>query len=309
MSHKFLLYKNNYLYLVTMTASGPLNHADSMLHFEQAVAAAARLDATVIGLAGSVSDALVIRHVLLAFGGAQETARGMIVSDSGAFGTGTESGLLKALDNAELGGLLPDRVRAAIAEIDIRGGGMWDAAEAAGHIAAASPTGMESHRAAALVAALLLLRAGLVSAPFLSVWQLDASTRSAAVQIDRSQSWDAWMRGWFSLLAREAADALQSVIATIERFDREHVATRAQTRVGATDASVLSWLHDNLRFTIRDASEGLRLTVPTVGTAISRLEAAGVATELSGQRRDRVWVSTALLELIETRWLGTLHSH
>lgn len=274
---------------------------DAMLAFEQAVAAAARLDATVAQLAKSVSDALVVRHTILAFGGTQEGATAMIMAGADATGWAAEMGLLEALNKAELGQALPDRVRAAIAKIDVRRAGIWDAAEAAGHIAAASPAGVETQRAAALAGALLLLRAGLVSAPFLSVWQLDATTRAAAVQIDRSQSWEEWIRAWLALLAREADATLRAIIATMERFDTEREATRARPRVGATDAAVLSWLHDNLRFTIRDSSVDLGLTIPTVGTSIGRLKAAGLATELSGQRRDRVWASSALLALIGTR--------
>ena len=39
--------------------------------------------------------------------------------------------------------------------------------------------------------------------------------------------------------------------------------------------------------TIRAAAAGLGLTTPTVGTAIERLEAAGYAAELTGQRREQ----------------------
>ena len=64
---------------------------------------------------------------------------------------------------------------------------------------------------------------------------------------------------------------------------------------------MLGWLHRNVRFTIRDAAGGLGLTTPTVGTAVGRLEQAGFAAELTGQLRDRVWASTALLNLALTR--------
>ena len=60
-----------------------------------------------------------------------------------------------------------------------------------------------------------------------------------------------------------------------------------------TDAVVFEWLQSHVAFTIRAAAAGLGLTTPTVGTAIERLEAAGYAAELTGQRRDRIWVAAA----------------
>ena len=54
-------------------------------------------------------------------------------------------------------------------------------------------------------------------------------------------------------------------------------------------------------FTIKDAAAPLGLTLPTVGTSIERLESRGLATELTGQLRNRVWIATAWVELITAR--------
>lgn len=206
---------------------------------------------------------------------------------------------------AGLSSAVPQRVGEAIEAIWLRDArqtaSLLNAAEAAGHIVAAAPASSDAQRASALAAALCLAKGDLVSAPFLTVWQLDAAARSAAVQIDRSKAWGEWVRTWCTLLAREAENATRELWAAEERFAAERTEARSSPRTGGTDDSVLAWLHTTLAFTIRDASAALGLTTPTVGTSIARLEKAGLAEELTGQARDRVWTSTALMKLIQSR--------
>jgi len=175
------------------------------------------------------------------------------------------------------------------------------AAIIAGTVVATTPSSPELQRQAALVGALALVAGGTLPEPWVAPWQLDAAARSAAVQIDRSASWEEWIRSWCNLLAREAAGTERALRAATTQIEAERAEARSHHRVGGTDADVLGWLQSHLSFTIRDASDSLGLTRPTVGTAIERLESLGIATELTGRKRDRVWVSATMLALAATR--------
>lgn len=266
-------------------------------------AAAVRSDVARGGAA--TESTLLVRHAVQAFSGGAETARQLIIDGTYAPDEGVAdapaSTLNALLDAADAGQHLLADVRSALDDIWARdarqSSGVLDAAEAAGRIVAGAAVPREAQRAAALAAALCLARRGITGTPYLTVWQLDATARSAAVQVDRSQSWEEWIRAWCALLAREATALSGALRDAAVRMDAERSDVRQRVRTGGTDEAVAGWLHGVLRFTIAGAATGLGLTTPTVGTAIERLEARGYATELTGQHRDRVWVSTALLDL------------
>jgi len=233
-------------------------------------------------------------------------------SDSGAGASeyGRELGarhpsLSEAVAAAGLGELLTDTLRDTLEQVERedrrRTSNLLCAAIAAGAMVADAPASREAQRGAALVGALSLASGGTLDEPWVAPCQLDAAARSAAVQVDRSGDWSEWIRAWCALLAREAASAEQAMRTVEVQLESERRTARAQVRVGATDDAVLGWLHAHATFTIKEASRELGLTPPTVGTAIERLDAMGFATELTGQRRDRVWVSSGLLELAGER--------
>lgn len=176
--------------------------------------------------------------------------------------------------------------------------GIVIAALGAGVIVGAGPVTGQSTRAMGLAGAMLLATTGCLGGPWAAPAHLDAASRSAAVQLERSGAWTAWVRAWCGQLARECARTQAAVDALNKRFDNDRVAVREQPRVGATDERVLAWMQARLRCTIREASAALDLTTPTIGASVARLEASGLTVELTGQFRDRVWVTRATLDLI-----------
>lgn len=202
---------------------------------------------------------------------------------------------------AELGAEANARLTAALAEFDTASSTIEFAARVAGSVIAPAPASPVAQRSAALAGALILAHSKLVPAPWLAPTRLDAAARSAAVAAERSGLWDEWTVAWCAMLASEATEISRALDAMNARRQMERTAAREQTRVGATDADVLAWLHAYSTFTIKEAASALGLTPPTVGSAIERLEAAGYATELTGQKRDRVWTSAALLDLVVGR--------
>jgi hypothetical protein len=207
-----------------------------------------------------------------------------------------------ALESAGLGALVTDGLRNTLdladADHSRHTSSVLQAAIVAGAIVTPAPASAAAQRGAALAGALSLVHGGTLAEPWLAPYRLDATARAAAVQVDRSGEWGEWIRAWCVMLTREAAGIERALHQAESSLESERTAAREQRRVGATDDLVLHWLHTHAAFTIREAAAGLDLSAPTVGTAIERLEVMGFATELTGQRRDRVWVSATLMGLV-----------
>lgn len=265
---------------------------DALAAVESASLACGRLWATVDSSRPAASHVLLARHSTRDFDVQADRLAAVLLGEV-------------AVDPADAG---PTAAASAAAEVGKgstgrgpRSSAVLNAAMAAGAICAAAPASRDAQRAAALESANLLAQGGALAAPWVAPWELDAAARAAAVQVDRSGEWTEWVRSWCLLLAREAGAAERSLRRATERMARESADVAAQHRVGVTAAAVVAHLHEHRTFTIRHAATALGLTRPTVGTAIERLEESGLATELTGQLRDRVWISSAWLELITTR--------
>ena len=269
---------------------------------ELAAASCGEVSSAIAWAGGATSDLMLLRQTVRTFGAASGLAEQLVVEHGNATSVGRDASdatrsFVAALDAAGLADALSVAQRDALARLDDASAediaGVRYAAMAAGVCIAPAPASREGLRAGALVAGVALVRTGLLEAPWVAPSELDAATRVAAVQADRTARWDEWTAAWCALFTREARAASRRLRALHDAFTRDRDAVRAAPRVGATDAAVLDWLQSHVAFTIRDAAAGLGLTTPTVGTAVERLEAAGYAAELTGQRRDRIWVAAA----------------
>lgn len=178
------------------------------------------------------------------------------------------------------------------------GSALVAAARAAGAVVAGAPASPEAERLSGLVGAIALSRARFLPDPWMAPAALDSTARSAAAQAQRTGEWDAWTVAWIMLLEKALESAELGVARAIREMRQHRAAAYEQRRVGRTDGVVLDRLQAQPTFAIRYAADELELTTPTVGTSIERLERHGWATELTGRRRDRVWIAAPLLQLI-----------
>jgi hypothetical protein len=291
---------------------------DALGAAERAGGAVGRLEAVIEGGEPAITDALVVRQCVGIAGEGMDAARAALLREKSpanrnliSLERALRAPLTRMPSNEELiaaledsGSEPPDSGKALLAAVvssELNAPPSIRAALAFGAIVSSAPASRETLRAATLSANLILCAGGVTTRSRVAPLHLDAATRSAAVQIERSGAWMEWIRAWLLLLARDAAALERAIHGTRERFASEAEVARRQHRVGATDAQVLARLQGVATFTIPESALALGLSAPTVGTSIERLAAAGVATELTGQKRDRIWVSTALLELASGR--------
>ena len=283
---------------------------------ERASTALARVEVASEPGGTALAESLVRRQAVLLVGGGEGSARSLLLEDDTAsarparnvFRILGESGnhqapapdLLNSIDTEALTPAVRDELLEAIA-LERHQPALLRAAIAFGCVAASPPVTPQTLQAAALLSDRILAEGGLTRRSRLSPGQLDAATRSAAVQVERSGAWLEWIRAWCLLLARESAVVERAVRGALTELAAQRTVARALHRVGATDELVLAHLQGVSSFTIPTAVGHLGVSAPTVGTSIERLEAAGVAVELTGQKRDRIWVSSTLLRLSSGR--------
>lgn len=171
------------------------------------------------------------------------------------------------------------------------------AAVVAGAIIAPAATSARAHAAADIAASAVLTGQAALSGPWMQVARLGAAGRAAAVQLDRSGQWEGWVHTYCATLQADANATCEMVAEVLPRCAAERARVRMTPRIGATDADVLGYLQDLPSLRIAEASQGLGITPPTVGTAIERLEAAGLAVEVTGLKRDRQWVWASAFEI------------
>jgi len=109
----------------------------------------------------------------------------------------------------------------------------------------------------------------------------------------------AWLTSAFGALAREGR-AIERGLATAatQIIDDAGEIRRAYGRAAISALELHTLLSDKLVLTLPDIARSLGFTAPTAGAAMERLESLGIASEVTGQHRSRVFVYTALVDAL-----------
>ncbi len=112
--------------------------------------------------------------------------------------------------------------------------------------------------------------------------------------------WEAWIAFFLQGVATTASGAVDTAHRLLALFERDenHVRGLGLGRATASALAVLAAMRQRPVATIQALNRRSGLTVPTVTKAISRLVVAGVAAELTGRKRDRVFAYQGLLDIL-----------
>ncbi len=155
-----------------------------------------------------------------------------------------------------------------------------------------------ARRAAALAVALLLCVGGSTTDAWLTI-PLAGDPLLTAGPADTDAGWDEWMRAAFAALAREARLAERGLAVARARAEADEERVReALGRAAYSAVDVLRLLRSDLALTVPDAARTLQQTPPTAGAALARLEELGIAREVTGRARSRVFVYPALVDAL-----------
>jgi Fic family protein len=112
--------------------------------------------------------------------------------------------------------------------------------------------------------------------------------------------WEAWLGFFLAGVADTAEQATRTTQSMLGLFARERAAIEAMGRASGNTLRLHYWIQRKPVFTIGNAASALDLSNQTVISALSRLGAAGIVRELTGKRRNRVFLYHTLLEALRT---------
>lgn len=96
--------------------------------------------------------------------------------------------------------------------------------------------------------------------------------------------------------AEQAASTAKRILTTI--FDRDRLLCESVGRSAGTVLRIHHHLRRNLIFTQSSVVRDLKMTFPTVSSGIRTLERLGLAREVTGRERDRIYTYTEYLALL-----------
>jgi Fic family protein len=153
-----------------------------------------------------------------------------------------------------------------------------------------------------LLIALLLHHGGLLTQPLLYLSLYLKQHRPTYYDLlDRVRAhgdWEAWIDFFLEGVELTALSAVQTARRLVDLFDADSRRTQAAGRGAGTAVRVLAALRQRPMVTLKQLCQRSGMTFPTASKAMQHLVSAGIARELTGQRRNRVFVYDAYLAIL-----------
>jgi len=154
-----------------------------------------------------------------------------------------------------------------------------------------------------LLISLILVADGALPHPFFYISLYFKQNRldyyEALQRVRTHGDWEGWLR--FFLIGVEAvaneATATAEALSDLFNFDRTKVEKLG--RAAPSALKVYDLLRDRILISSTRVAETLGLTWPTVQAAVERLEQLGIATEVTGKKRDRVYAYERQLRVLD----------
>ena len=153
-----------------------------------------------------------------------------------------------------------------------------------------------------LLIAALLEQWGLLPEPlvylsgYLKQHQAEYYRRLSAVRTDGD--WEGWIGFFLDGVETAATDAERGIVAMASLINADRKRLLAAPRVGAVALRLFELLPLMPRFTIEQARQKLDTTFPTATLAVKLLQDLGLLSELTGQKKNRLFSYAAYVELL-----------
>jgi Fic family protein len=153
-----------------------------------------------------------------------------------------------------------------------------------------------------LLIALMLTRDGMLSLPLLYVSLYFKKHRSRYYAlldgVRANGGWEAWVDFFLEGVELTAKGAVQTAKRLLALFEEDVDLIRATGRSAATTRRALDALRHRPVIHLKQLCADTGMTFPSASKAMGRLMAAGIARELTGQRRNRVFVYDRYLAIL-----------
>ncbi len=153
-----------------------------------------------------------------------------------------------------------------------------------------------------LLIALLLHDGGALTQPllYLSLYfkQHRAHYYTLLDRVRTTGDWEAWVDFFLEGVEQTAQGAVQTAQRLVTLFQQDTQRTQASGRAAANALRVLDGLRQRPLCSLRQLCHNTGMTFPTTTKAMLRLVDLGIVRELTGQRRNRVFVYDAYLNIL-----------
>lgn len=153
-----------------------------------------------------------------------------------------------------------------------------------------------------LLIALALHHGGVLAQPLLYLSLYLKEHRSVYYELlDRVRhdgDWEAWIDFFLEGVEQTALGAVRTARALVDLFEADTRRVQETGRAAASALRVLAALRERPALTLKYLCEHHGMTFPTATKAMETLRGAGIARELTGQRRYRVFVYDACLKIL-----------
>jgi Fic family protein len=153
-----------------------------------------------------------------------------------------------------------------------------------------------------LLLAMLLHQGGLLAEPllYLSLYlkQHRAEYYDLLDRVRRNGDWEAWVDFFLKGVEQTASGAVQTARRLVTLFEEDARRIQRSGRASANALSVIHALRQRPAITLRHLRDECRMTFPTATKSMQLLVGLGIVRELTGQRRNRVFVYDAYLKIL-----------
>ena len=153
-----------------------------------------------------------------------------------------------------------------------------------------------------LLIALVLHHGGLLAQPLLYLSLYLKEHRQVYYDlldgVRTAGDWEAWVDFFLEGVEETARGAVQTARRLIDLFETDSRRVQQTGRAAPNALRVLAALRERPVLTLKHLRDAHKMTFPTAGKAMQSLLKTGIARELTGQRRNRVFVYDAYLSIL-----------
>lgn len=157
-------------------------------------------------------------------------------------------------------------------------------------------------RAGRLLISLMLFEGGVLRKPLLYLSLYFKQHREEYYrqldQVRETGDWEAWLDFFLEGVTMTAAQAVETAHRLLRLFEVSHNLVQGLGRSAANTLRVLDALQARPVATIHDLAERSGVSYPTAGRAVASLQTMGIVTEITGKRRERVFVYHEYLSIL-----------
>ena len=131
---------------------------------------------------------------------------------------------------------------------------------------------------------------------YLKTHQAEYYRRLSAVRSEGD--WESWVGFFLEGVIAAAADAEHAIIALATQVNTDRRRLLASPRSTPASYRLFELLPTMPRFNVDQARQRLETSFPTANAAVSALAALGIVTELTGQKKNRIYSYAAYIDLL-----------